>query len=60
MADATFESVFISENGICIEANQTATKMFGYDYDELIGIFGTDVIAPESKDLVRHNMMSEL
>ena len=59
LADATFEAVFISENGICIEANQTATKMFGYDYDELIGIFGTDVIAPESKELVRHNMMSE-
>ncbi|MEN8780615.1 MAG: PAS domain-containing protein, partial [Desulfobacterales bacterium] len=59
LADATFESVFISENGICIEANQTATKMFGYDYDELIGIFGTDVIAPESKELVRHNMLSE-
>lgn len=59
LADATFESVFISENGICIEANQTATKMFGYDYDELIGVFGTDVIAPESKELVRHNMLSE-
>ncbi|MGD8268847.1 MAG: PAS domain S-box protein [Desulfobacterales bacterium] len=59
LADATFESVFISENGICIEANQMATKMFGYDYDELIGVFGTDVIAPESKELVRHNMLSE-
>ena len=32
--------------------------MFGYDYDELIGIFGTDVIAPESKELVKHNMLS--
>jgi PAS domain S-box-containing protein len=59
LSDATFEAVFISDNGICIETNQTATKMFGYDYDELIGIFGTDVIAPESKELVRHNMMSE-
>jgi PAS domain S-box-containing protein len=58
LSDATFEAIFISENGICIETNQTATAMFGYEYDELIGIFGTDVIAAESKELVKHNMLS--
>ncbi len=58
LADASFEAVFISENGICIDANQTAAEMFGYEYDELIGIFGTDVIAQESKELVKHNMLS--
>ncbi len=58
LADASFEAVFISENGICIDANQTAAEMFGYEYDELIGIFGTDVIAPESKELVKQNMLS--
>ncbi len=50
LSDATFEAIFISENGICIETNQMATEMFGYEYDELIGIFGTDVIAAESKE----------
>ena len=58
LADATFEAIFISVKGICIETNRTATEMFGYDYEELIGIFGTDVIAPESKELVKHNMLS--
>lgn len=58
LSDATFEAIFISENGICIETNQMATAMFGYEYDELIGIFGTDVIAAESKELVKHNMLS--
>ena len=58
LSDATFEAIFISENGVCIEANQKATEMFGYEYNELIGIFGTDVIAAESKDLVKHNMLS--
>jgi PAS domain S-box-containing protein len=58
LSDATFEAIFISENGVCIETNQMASELFGYEYDELIGIFGTDVIAPESKELVRHNMMS--
>jgi PAS domain S-box-containing protein len=58
LADAAFEAVFISEKGVCTDTNQAATKMFGYKYDELIGIFGTDVIAPESKELVKHNMLS--
>ncbi len=58
LSDATFEAVFISENGICIETNQAAVEMFGYSYKDLIGIFGTDVIAPESKETVLKNMLS--
>ena len=58
LSDATFEAIFISENGICIETNQMATELFGYSYDELIGIFGTDVIAEESKERVKRNMLS--
>lgn len=58
LADAAFEAIFISENGICTNTNQAATEMFGYKYDELIGMFGADVIAPESKELVKHNMLS--
>jgi PAS domain S-box-containing protein len=58
LSDASFEAIFISENGICVDTNETATRMFGYDHDELIGIFGTDVIAPESKELVKHHMLS--
>ncbi len=58
LADATFEAIFISVKGICIETNRRAAEMFGYSYEELIGIFGTDVIAPESKELVKHNMLS--
>ena len=30
----------------------------GYDYDELIGIFGTDVIAADFKELVKRHMLS--
>jgi len=59
LADATFEAIFISENGYCIDANQRAAKMFGYDHDELIGIFGADVIAPESKETVKRHMLND-
>ncbi|MFC2102184.1 ATP-binding protein [Bacteroidota bacterium] len=58
LSDATFEALFFSEKGLCVECNQSASVMFGYTYKELIGIFGTDVIADESKEFVRQNMMA--
>ena len=58
LSEATFEAIFISEKGVCLDVNPKAAELFGYDYNELIGIFGTDVIAPESKELVKRNMLS--
>ncbi len=58
LADATFEAVFISSQGICIDANRTASIMFDVPREQLIGIFSTDVIAPEHKSRVRQNMLS--
>ncbi len=57
-SSATNEAIFISYKGYCIDANEAACRMFGYSYEELLGIFGTDVIAPESKELVKKNMLS--
>ncbi len=37
LSNATFEGIFIHENNICIEANQTGYDLFGYAEDELIG-----------------------
>lgn len=58
LSDATFEAVFISSNGICIDANRTASTLLNTPREELIGIFGTDVIAPEYKVRVRAKMLS--
>jgi PAS domain S-box-containing protein len=58
LSDASKEGIIFSDKGICVECNQAACDLFGYTHDELIGIFGTDVIAPESRDLVRQNMIS--
>ncbi|MFC1537464.1 PAS domain S-box protein [Gemmatimonadota bacterium] len=61
LADATIEAIFINKKGICLEANQAAAEMFGYkDASELVGIFGTDVIAPESHEIVREHMLKNL
>ena len=58
LSDATYEALFFSDKGICIDCNAPASRMFGYKHEELIGIFGTDVIADESKETVKNNMMS--
>lgn len=56
--EATFESIFFSEKGICIQQNETAKKVFGYTNDEALGRYGTDWIIPEDRDLVMRNMLA--
>lgn len=58
LANASIEAIFFSKDGICLNANQVAAEMFGWeDRSEFIGIFGTEVIAPESHDIVMKNML---
>ncbi|MEA3265369.1 MAG: PAS domain S-box protein [Candidatus Fermentibacteria bacterium] len=58
LANASMEAIFFSKNGICLEANQVAVEMFGWkDRSEFIGGFGTEIIAPESHDIVTKNML---
>ena len=58
LADATFEAIFFSENGICTNQNSTAERMFGYTLAEAIGKPGTDWIHLNYRGLVKHKMMS--
>ena len=60
LSEATFESIFISEKGRCIEQNLTAEKTFGYTHEEALGRYGTDWIAVEDRDKVLKNMLSGL
>jgi PAS domain S-box-containing protein len=58
LAEATFDAVFISEKGVCLDANQRAVDMFGYAYDELIGIFGPALFPPSQREMVSHHIFS--
>ncbi|MCD4695340.1 MAG: PAS domain S-box protein [Bacteroidales bacterium] len=58
LSNATFEAIFISRKGLCINQNKTAEKMFGFTLEEAIGKPGIDWIAEESKELVKMNIMS--
>ena len=56
LADATFEGIAISENGILLDANERFARMFGYEAEEAAGRPVIDFVAPESQDLVRRNI----
>ena len=58
LSNASFESIFLSDKGICIEQNQTAEKVFGYTTEEAFGRYGTEWIAPECREMVMNNMIS--
>jgi len=58
LSDASFESIFISEKGICIDQNRKAELQFGYTLSEAIGKPGTDWILPADRELVINNMLS--
>ena len=58
LSDASFEAIFISENGICLNQNQTAERMFGYTLTEAVGRPGIEWITPEDREQVKNNMLS--
>ncbi|MFP4469104.1 MAG: PAS domain S-box protein [Bacteroidales bacterium] len=59
LANASREAIFVTREGYCLEVNQTATRMFGYSYEEFIGEYGTQIIAPESREITRERMLSD-
>jgi PAS domain S-box-containing protein len=58
LSEASFEAIFLSEKGICLDQNQTAERMFGFTRDEAVGRHGTEWIIPDDRDRVKNNMIS--
>ena len=58
LSEASFESIFLSEKGICIAQNLAAREQFGYPDPEAIGRYGTEWIAPSDREMVMKNMIS--
>jgi len=58
LSEASFNAIFISENGICLDQNSTAQKMFGYTNEEAIGRLGTEWIIPEDREIVMSKILS--
>jgi PAS domain S-box-containing protein len=58
LSDASFEAIFLSENGICFGQNHSAEQMFGYTHSEAIGKSGTNWIIHKHRELVKNQILS--
>jgi PAS domain S-box-containing protein len=57
LSDASFGGgVIIHDKGLILECNQGLSDMTGFSYQELIGMDGLNLIAPESLDTVLQNI----
>ncbi len=59
LSEASVEAVFILQDGICIEANDSGCKMFGYNYDEVIGLHALQVISDSFKPIVAQHINTD-
>jgi len=56
LADASFEGIAIHSQGIILEANDVAMRMFGYEPGEVIGMSLLEFMAPESRELLQDSI----
>ncbi|MBS1230004.1 MAG: domain S-box protein [Proteobacteria bacterium] len=53
LQDASFGGIAVHDRGVNIDCNQALAELSGYPVDELIGMDGMQLIAPEWRELVR-------
>jgi PAS domain S-box-containing protein len=56
LSEASFEAIYISEGGKCLELNQRAVQLFGYSAEESIGRHGPDLVVPEQREQVSEHL----
>lgn len=59
LANATFEAIFLLDDGYCVEANTAGCKLLGYTREEIIGLFATEVIADQSIEQVKNHIVNQ-
>jgi PAS domain S-box-containing protein len=60
LTKAAFESLIITENGRVIDINDQGLKLFGYPREEMIGLNGTKLVAPETLGAVAQQDKEDL
>jgi PAS domain S-box-containing protein len=53
LSESAFEAVFIHEEGVTLEVNQSAVDLFGHSRNELVGQHIRLVLTPESWEIVK-------
>ena len=58
LSAAAFEGILISREGIILDANAQFLEFYKYQLDEILGKDAEMLVAPESRNLVKTNMLS--
>ena len=53
LAQATFEGICVTEDGVILDANEQLARMGGYGLPELLGRPAIDFVAPQSREAVQ-------
>ena len=57
--NASFGGIVVHDQGLILDCNQGLSDMTGYSRDELIGMDGLKLIAPQWQDIVRQNIQNQ-
>ncbi len=56
LSDASFGGVIIHDKGLILECNKALSDLTGFSHEELVGMNGLELIAPECLDTVLSNI----
>lgn len=59
LSDATSGGIVIHSGGVIVECNSGLLNITGYSYDEIIGMQTLELVAPESRALIRQRMVEK-
>ena len=58
LSEASFEGIAISENGVIVDCNEQLVRMHGMTRETLIGKALVELVAPQSRDVVRRAILT--
>jgi len=59
LADASCEAILVHDHGYILDVNRAGLEMTGYSYDEMVGMNGLDLLAPESREAAADRVRDE-
>lgn len=59
LQEASFGGIALHDGGIILDCNMGLSDLTGYSYDELVGMNGLLLLAPEFRDLALHNIKTD-